>query len=95
MATDERPVDEHNLFAQAIRLARLAPRKGHPDGLSQVELAGLLETSQVSVSQWENGARGVSERQFQRIAAALGETPMAMMRRLVGGPRKKKTDPAK
>jgi transcriptional regulator with XRE-family HTH domain len=40
-------------------------------GLRQIELAGLLETTQETVSGWENSKVDISSERMQRISAVL------------------------
>jgi transcriptional regulator with XRE-family HTH domain len=65
---------EHRVFVKLLRETRQAA------GVTQVELAKKLRTTQSIVSKWERGELRVDFVQIQRICRVLGTTLVAFAR---------------
>ena len=65
---------EHRIFVQLLRETRQAA------GVTQVQLASKLRTTQSIVSKWERSEIRVDFVQMQRICRALGTTLVAFAR---------------
>ena len=62
---------EHRIFVKLFRETRLAA------GITQVELANKLRTSQSIVSKWERGELRVDFVQIRRVCRVLGTSVVA------------------
>lgn len=47
--------------------------------ISQEKLAEMLGTDQPNITRWENGIMAIDDKTFERIAIALGITPLKLM----------------